>query len=361
MWFDRVFGVRFNKLVNIHSGRSVIECDLFQDLRFKTVITKRRIRVELSITKRKINKYVKKLSPILQDIKQKRKKKTYVEKLAYALQEGLLSPRNEIEPLGYDIRRRKTRPLIYYIPAGRAGLIESYDTVVEALFFHAAGTPSVGLSVPPLPGMAAQFYGVLRSLGGRKGPLSDTISKIFKELLSGDISLRGLRLRKDQPAIRTRMLYRFRLGEKQSTIDLVHAASMIKELAPIYLIVQELVFPGQFLIIEEPESHLHPGAQFDLARILTRLTNTGVRVFLTTHSPIMLRKLSHFVREESDELIDHIDPDSAAVYWIKENKSGSSSQVLRISKYGTLDEIPTFDEVVNELYEEEIALQKEES
>lgn len=362
VWLYRVFGVNTFKLVNITSSKAELECSIFEDVRLRVEITRRhRMKVHLSLPKQKVKSYVEEFAPILQKIKQKRKKKTYVEELMRSVEQKLIEQTKEISFRGHDLWGRKAEPFAYYIPAGRAGLIESYDTVVEALFFHAAGTPSSGLSISPLPGMANQFYGVLRSLNGEKGPLSKEITRDFLELLGGDVRLSGVRFKKSQKAARVRMMYHFSLGESASWIELTHAASMIKELAPIYLIVQEVVKPGQYLIVEEPESHLHPGAQFALAKIFAKLAHLQVNVVLTTHSPIMLRKFSHFIRKEVNESAENVEPSRAAIYWMKEEKLGSISQVLKISDFGTLEKIPTYDEVVNELYEEEVSLSKEDA
>jgi len=361
VWLERVFGVPIHKLVNINSSKAKLECELFRDVNLRSEISRRGL-LEVKLTTRKniFQKYADELSPFLQKIRQKHKKKTYVEELSHELQSKLMMPSQEIEVHGYDLEKRRPKPLAYYIPAGRAGLIESYDTVVEALFFQAAGTPTSGLSISPLPGMANQFYSVLRSLSGEKSRLGKKMTTAFRDLLGGDVRLKGVRFRRTQRATRMRMIYHFHLGENMSSIDLIHAASMIKELAPIYLIVQELVNPRQYLIVEEPESHLHPGAQSTLTKVFVKLTNLKVNVLLTTHSPVLLRKLSHFIRRKGNEPNDYIDPRRAAIYWIKEGKSGSTSQVLKISKCGTLEEIPTYDEVVNELYEEEVSLHNQE-
>jgi len=50
--------------------------------------------------------------------------------------------------------------------------------------------------------------------------------------------------------------------------------------------------------------------------------------------------------------------DSVAIYWLKDGKSGCVSKELELSSYGTLQDIPTFDEVVKELYEEELELER---
>lgn len=41
---------------------------------------------------------------------------------------------------------------------------------------------------------------------------------------------------------------------------------------------------GNILIIENPEAHLHPKAQLNLAYLLAKLTGNGVQVFVETHS-----------------------------------------------------------------------------
>ena len=50
------------------------------------------------------------------------------------------------------------------------------------------------------------------------------------------------------------------------------------------------------LIIEEPESHLHPAIQSVFARELARLVRSGVRVLLTTHSEWFLEQIGNLVR-----------------------------------------------------------------
>ena len=43
------------------------------------------------------------------------------------------------------------------------------------------------------------------------------------------------------------------------------------------------------LIIEEPESHLHPKMQVEFIRQLAAVVHSGIRVMLTTHSEWVLR------------------------------------------------------------------------
>ena len=49
--------------------------------------------------------------------------------------------------------------------------------------------------------------------------------------------------------------------------------------------------PGEVLIVENPEAHLHPRAQSRLVRFLAKVSQTGVQVFIETHSDHILNAL----------------------------------------------------------------------
>ena len=74
---------------------------------------------------------------------------------------------------------------------------------------------------------------------------------------------------------------------------------MVTELTPVVLYLRYLVSPGDMLIIEEPEAHLHPGMQTVLAREIARLIHSGVRVIMTTHSEWFLEQIGNLVRLSS--------------------------------------------------------------
>jgi predicted ATPase len=362
---ERAFGMNVSKLINVSASSSQIECDFFRGGVLEITLKKReQVSVEFRLAEGMLQQLVEKHFSLLQEIRQKRQKQRYFEELADRMNNDLFSLCKELAQThemesSYLFRRRMLTPFAYYVPAGRGGLIESFDTIVDNLIYLSPLAPVHGLQMPPLPGMAAQFFTVLRELGGSRTPLARSTSRLFKELLEGEVRLITVRLKKGARPVRTRMIYRFRLGNKYASIDLIHAASMIKELAPIYLLVQQLVRPGQFLIIEEPESHLHPGAQCKFATILATLAANKVSIFLTTHSTVVLRKLAHSLRVKAEDDKTILNFGEIAMYWLKDGRYGSTAKPLKISKRGTIDEIPTFDEVVNELYEEEVKLHEE--
>ena len=79
-------------------------------------------------------------------------------------------------------------------------------------------------------------------------------------------------------------------------LPLMNTSSMVSELAPVVLYLRHIVQPGDVLIIEEPESHLHPAIQVEFIRQLAGVVHSGVHVMLTTHSEWVLDELANLVR-----------------------------------------------------------------
>ena len=76
-------------------------------------------------------------------------------------------------------------------------------------------------------------------------------------------------------------------------IPVRRASAMVNELAPLAMWIDQIIKPGDVLIIDEPEAHLHPEAVRLIARVLVRLVNENVRVVCSTHSSTLLHELSN--------------------------------------------------------------------
>ena len=76
----------------------------------------------------------------------------------------------------------------------------------------------------------------------------------------------------------------------------MNTSSMVSELAPVVLYLRDVVQPGDTLIIEEPESHLHPAMQVEFTRVLAAAVKAGIRIIITTHSEWVLEALANLVR-----------------------------------------------------------------
>jgi predicted ATPase len=335
---ERNFGIELKSLVNLYSSYTKIEC----------AYSKYSI-VEFTITKdgkldAKFN--VKMMEKLIDNILRDNKINRLIGKIPIFKEERdfVVIITVLIEEITKFIFPERSLLSTLYIPAGRAGLLEGYEAVSSALITLAPTAPLKGITMPPMPAMASEFYSLLLQLEGKKGPFAK-ISDLFKEILEGDIVLEKLKL----PEGKSKMVYKFKFKDKESSIDLIHAASMVKELSPIYLIIRELADKGSLIIIEEPESHLHPAAQIKLMEIFAKLVNEGLNILITTHSDLLLRKLAQLIMESSSKKANvYLKPEDVAVYLLKPNEKGFISQKVNI-----IEGLPTFDEVIEQLYEKE--------
>ena len=78
-------------------------------------------------------------------------------------------------------------------------------------------------------------------------------------------------------------------------IKSVNTASGIKSFGIIQLLIQAGVIDTRsLLIIDEPETHLHPKWQVEYARLLVELVKNDISVLVTSHSPYLIQALKVF-------------------------------------------------------------------
>lgn len=181
----------------------------------------------------------------------------------------------------------------YYLPADRAGLIDTRSLIVASLIrrsFHTGLERNEAL--PALSGVLADFLEklvVFEDSSQRERRDGTYLAKMLEiEVLRGEVR----EVRSETGA--STFLYQPE-GRKEE-IPLKLASSMVSELAPVVLYLRQVVRPGDVLIIEEPEAHLHPGMQAAFTRQLAAIVRSGVRVMLTTHSDYVLEELANLVR-----------------------------------------------------------------
>lgn len=195
-----------------------------------------------------------------------------------------------IEAVGSSIVNPLTRAA-HYLPADRTGVMHAHRVVVRSIIAQA---PRAGLQhdtpLPQLSGVLADFLEQLIGLEDRpiKNPNGDLATKIEKDILHGEVIVE--RSKVGYP----RFFYR-PIDWKHDNLRLMNTSSMVSELAPVVLYLRHVVRPGEVLIIEEPESHLHPGMQVEFTRHLAAAVKAGIRVIITTHSEWVLEELANLV------------------------------------------------------------------
>jgi len=181
----------------------------------------------------------------------------------------------------------------FYLPAARAGVMQAHNVVVGALIQNAATVGLRNSDLPMLAGVLADFLERLTDLDRYpfQSPMSPEVyaASLEKAILGGSVQVR-----RSEISGYPRFVYQ-PAGWK-GELPLMHASSMVSELAPIVLFLRHAVISGSVLMIEEPEASLHPGMQVELTRQLAMLIERGVRVIITTHSEWILEELANVVR-----------------------------------------------------------------
>lgn len=105
-----------------------------------------------------------------------------------------------------------------------------------------------------------------------------------------------------------------------------------------------LTRPGDLLIVENPEAHLHPGGQSKLGRFLARVAGSGAQVIVETHSDHVLNGARLAVAEERV-----LAPEDAIVHYFGEEEAGSVP--IEFTEKGELTEWPQgfFDQIERDL------------
>jgi predicted ATPase len=93
---------------------------------------------------------------------------------------------------------------------------------------------------------------------------------------------------------------------QEGLLDIPIVSSMVKELVTLALFLRYRAVPGDFLVIDEPEMHLHPEAQVALAEFLAMMANSDLRVMITTHSPYIVDHLINLMKAASRTNKDEI-------------------------------------------------------
>ena len=190
-------------------------------------------------------------------------------------------------------------PQSFYLPASRSGMAQTSKVISSSLVRRSSMFGRLPrTSGAALPGIITEFLSNLISIDKRLGSdwedkdLDGAVKFIEREVLSGQVDLDdsgGLPF----PEI---MYLPSGLDSLDIKFTLGQTSSMVSELAPLILFLKYLIRPGDLLILEEPESHLHPAAQLQLARGIARLINAGVKILITTHSGDFIGQIDNLLR-----------------------------------------------------------------
>ena len=151
----------------------------------------------------------------------------------------------------------------------------------------------------------------------------------------------------------------------EKPIKLINTSAMVSELSALYLLSGTLR-EGWWMVVEEPEAHVHPEGQMGIARFMAMLARLGVNVIATTHSDIIALKLAqmvgltglspegrHKLGYRGDE---YLTKEELALYFMEPTEDGSIARKVEVSETGEVSSLPTYTNVVEEMYREAVRL-----
>lgn len=115
-------------------------------------------------------------------------------------------------------------------------------------------------------------------------------------------------------------------------LSIGESASSVRSLLDVYFYLKHVAKPGHILMVDEPELNLHPECQRRFARLLAKLVNYGIQVFITTHSDYIVKEFNTMMmfnsRQDNKRVVEIMDK-----YGYKKEDLLSASQIkMYISK-----------------------------
>jgi predicted ATPase len=103
------------------------------------------------------------------------------------------------------------------------------------------------------------------------------------------------------------------------------------------------IIPNSLVIIENPEAHLHPRGQSEIARLIGLCIKAGVQVIVETHSDHLLNGIRVFAKNDDTKFDDGTKfNENICIYWFELDKNGNTeSEFVTVDENGRLENCPT--------------------
>lgn len=248
----------------------------------------------------------------------------------------------------------------FYLPAARSGIMETRGIITSSLIDLATPGGSEHFTKDStFSGMIADFLKHINNYKEREiypSEIVEVSKTLENKVLRGEIETY-------RPTEVGDLQFRYRPRKAEQSLPMSRSSSMVSELAPLVLFLRGVVKPGDTLIIEEPESHLHPRAQTQIAITLARLVRAGVRVIITTHSDWLLQQIGNLIREgelnkqekDTSELPHWLLKEEVGAWWFHTDKPVEEIPYDRIEGIEPRD----YEDVADGLYNNFVELERQ--
>ncbi|MEA1954849.1 MAG: AAA family ATPase [Campylobacterota bacterium] len=270
-----------------------------------------------------------------------------------------------------DFFQQKIAKKEFYFPASRTGFVLAFDEIVSGVLRDRfGGQPTATKLTEPTIDFISGFSDI------KSGKFNDEImysfwrnedqsSKQKMKKLFGFIEDRIVKGKIVEDKTSQNYTHFYLQTSNREKLDLHLSSSATVELLPLVIFLKHFsTIDDRLLVIEEPEAHLHPKAQIEMARLLVMLSNAGAKVLITTHSDYILNELSNCIKldkatdEKRTEYLKKykldkdtiISADRVSAYLFKDIDSKKTEvKELTIDEYGIAND--NFDDILDELLE----------
>jgi predicted ATPase len=104
--------------------------------------------------------------------------------------------------------------------------------------------------------------------------------------------------------------------------------------------------PGDVVLIEQPELHLHPAPQQGLADFLLAMSMSGRQIIVETHSEYLINRLRLRIAEDDAETISGL----VKIIFAEREEGKTQFRAIKPNSYGSFDDWPDnfFDQAPKE-------------
>lgn len=123
-------------------------------------------------------------------------------------------------------------------------------------------------------------------------------------------------------------------GIESALVDVGFGVSQVLPVITMLFFVPE----GSIVLIEQPELHLHPGAQSQLADLFLHVAETRhLQVIVESHSQHILTRLQRRIAEAEHEFAN---PENIRLYFSQWGEAGSTIQPVQVDRFGQITNWP---------------------
>ena len=134
-------------------------------------------------------------------------------------------------------------------------------------------------------------------------------------------SLMGGEFKKDE-------MGRYYFDKQGERIELVNTATGIKYFGIFQVLSQNnYLNKNTVLVLDEPEVHLHPKWQLEMAKIIVELVKNGVKILVNSHSPYMIEALERYA-EKAEVPSDFYLAEDGVIDKVEDNNSKTLAKIF---------------------------------